>query len=212
MKKIIFRGGNVELVMPVTPAQYTVESGMNIEIIDINNLGDFALAGYKILQTIKLTCLLPAKQYPFAVAGTKADPQYYIDKFVAWINGRTKLRFVVSGTKINVPVFCETITYGEQDGTNDIYADITLREYKDIKVTTIKNSNTAKTNNARPASSGKTTASTYKIKKGDTLSAICRKFYGKSSLYPKLAKYNGIKNPNLIYAGKTLKIPKESEL
>ena len=46
--------------------------------------------------------------------------------------------------------------------------------------------------------------STYKVQKGDTLSAIGRE-YGVS--YQDIAKANNIKNPDLIYAGQTLKIP-----
>lgn len=44
----------------------------------------------------------------------------------------------------------------------------------------------------------------YKVQKGDTLSAIGRK-YGVS--YQEIAKANGISNPDLIYAGSTLVIP-----
>jgi len=47
------------------------------------------------------------------------------------------------------------------------------------------------------------TATSYKIQSGDTLSKIASR-YGTS--VSKLAELNKIKNPNLIYAGKTLKI------
>jgi LysM repeat protein len=53
-----------------------------------------------------------------------------------------------------------------------------------------------------PASQHKTT--TYKIKKGDTLSAIAKKYHTTISA---LTKANNIKNPNLIVTGHTLKIP-----
>ena len=45
----------------------------------------------------------------------------------------------------------------------------------------------------------------YTVKKGDTLSGIAAKY---STTYQKLAKYNGIQNPNLIYVGQKIKIPK----
>lgn len=45
---------------------------------------------------------------------------------------------------------------------------------------------------------------TYKIKKGDTLSEIAKKDH---TTVGAIAKLNGIKNVNLIYAGHTLKIP-----
>jgi nucleoid-associated protein YgaU len=49
----------------------------------------------------------------------------------------------------------------------------------------------------------------YKIKRGDTLSGITSKKYdnGSPSCYKAVAKYNGIKNPDKIYAGDTLALP-----
>ena len=44
---------------------------------------------------------------------------------------------------------------------------------------------------------------TYTVKKGDTLSAIAKKY---GTTYQEIAKANGISNPNKIYAGQTLKI------
>ncbi len=52
----------------------------------------------------------------------------------------------------------------------------------------------------------------YKIKKGDTLSQVVQKHYslkGWNNIYKKtcqVAKENNIKNPNLIFAGKTIKL------
>ena len=46
---------------------------------------------------------------------------------------------------------------------------------------------------------------TYTVKRGDTLSAIARIF---GTTVTKIVKDNGIKNPNLIYPGQTIKIYK----
>ena len=45
---------------------------------------------------------------------------------------------------------------------------------------------------------------THTIKKGDTLSGIAKRY---NTTVDELTKLNGIKNPNLIYAGKQLKLP-----
>ncbi len=51
----------------------------------------------------------------------------------------------------------------------------------------------------------------YTIQKGDTLSGIAKKFYGKASDYPKIFEANRevIKDPDLIYPGQVIRIPKE---
>ena len=57
----------------------------------------------------------------------------------------------------------------------------------------------------REQSKKSTTNSTYKIKKGDTLSEIAQKHGLKTK---ELAKKNNIENPDKIYAGRTLKLNK----
>lgn len=53
------------------------------------------------------------------------------------------------------------------------------------------------------------TTKTYTVQKGDTLGAIARKMYGKSSLYPKIFEANTpmLKDPDKIYPGQVLRIP-----
>ena len=50
---------------------------------------------------------------------------------------------------------------------------------------------------------------TYTVEKGDTLSAISKRFYGKSSLWKQIYEANRdtIENPDLIYPGQTIKLP-----
>ena len=50
----------------------------------------------------------------------------------------------------------------------------------------------------------------YEIVSGDTLSAIAKKFYGNGSKYPRIFEANRevIKDPNKIYVGQKIRIPK----
>ncbi|MFI5368150.1 MAG: LysM peptidoglycan-binding domain-containing protein [Spirochaetia bacterium] len=56
----------------------------------------------------------------------------------------------------------------------------------------------------KPAATG---GVTYRIKNGDTLWDIAGTYYRNPWLYPKLAKANSIRNPDLIFAGTRIKIP-----
>lgn len=49
----------------------------------------------------------------------------------------------------------------------------------------------------------------YKIKWGDTLWDLAATYYKNPWLYPKIARYNNIKNPDYIIAGTTIRIPEE---
>lgn len=60
---------------------------------------------------------------------------------------------------------------------------------------------------AAPAPSAAPAHQTYVVVRGDTLSAIAKRFYGKASEYPRIAEANGIANPDLIHPGQQLIIP-----
>lgn len=204
MRKFIIKDieKNTELLFPITPSNFNVSYGITFETINIHDVGEVALAGNKALSEIKIDCMLPANKYSFNHPNTDLNPYNYIKKFEEWCKNKVLLRFVISKTNVNKQVKIKEISYGEQDGTNDVYATITLQEYHVLK----QYQNNPTKNNSR-TDEKVVKATTYTVKKGDTLYAICKKYYGNPQLYNKLASYNNIKNPNLIYIGKILNIP-----
>ena len=48
---------------------------------------------------------------------------------------------------------------------------------------------------------------TITIREGDTLSGLSRQYSGRGSYFPQILLFNRIQDPDLIYAGKTLRIP-----
>ena len=211
--QICFIRDQVSLVMPVTPGRYQWTVGKRMETININQLGDVYRPGGLTRFSGNFDFLLPAQEYPWMEAGSRADPQYYLDYLNAWASDEKTVRMVVTGTEINVLIYIEDVTQSEVDGPGDRSITVAVREYCDLEAVEVAAS-TGTQNNGRAAdaSSGKTQA--YTIVSGDTLSVICRRYYGKSTAkyYNALAKYNGIKNPHLIYPGVTIQIPPESTL
>lgn len=214
---IIFRSvkSGEELVLPVTPSGYTVDAGINIESLDMQAHGVVNLPGLRRLLDQPIECMFPAQEYPFCNAGTVTDPYYYVDKFNAFSANGEVLRFIVSDTGINEPVLIEGIEYGERDGTNDVYATIRLRGYRELSAPELEHTEADSAAGNLPRSSApemEVTQQTYVVEPGDSLWSICRRFYGDGSLAYKLAAYNGIANANLIYDGQTITIPPRDEL
>jgi nucleoid-associated protein YgaU len=58
-----------------------------------------------------------------------------------------------------------------------------------------------------PAPTATPAPQTYTVQRGDTLSAIARRFYGHASEYRRIAAANNIANPDLIHPGQQLVIP-----
>ncbi|MEG1492243.1 MAG: LysM peptidoglycan-binding domain-containing protein, partial [Oscillospiraceae bacterium] len=190
------------------------ESGVNIEIINISRLGDVALAGNGTLSSPKLECLFPAQHYQ-SCACAPLPPYAYVEKFQRWAKSGRVLRYIWSDTAFNIPVLIESISFREDDGTNDVSAGISMREYRKISAELQPDASTgAGGENETPR--GEETRpqgeQSHTIKWGDTLWGICRTYYGNPLLYPQVAQFNGVKNPNLIPIGTTLRLPALSVL
>lgn len=120
----------VELVLPVTPSSYQWPHEAAIETVTVDQLGDLNFFGGKRMGSTTLhDCLLPAQAYPFLSPGAGTNPWVYLEQLERWVDRGTVVRWLVSGTPVNAAVLLEGVTYREQDGTNDLYADITLRQY-----------------------------------------------------------------------------------
>lgn len=206
----------VSLVMPVTPGRYKWSNGRRMETINISQLGDVYRPGGRSRFAGSFEFLLPAQSYPWMEAGARAEPQYYLDYFNAWVKDGKPVRLVITGTEINALVYMEEAAQEERDGTGDRYVTVSVREYVELGAVETTNPNTAVQNSTRPgdALGNGEKEQSVAVAKGDTLSIICRRYYGKSSAeyYNALAAFNGIKNPHLIYPGTLLRIPPESVL
>lgn len=198
--------------MPVTPPSFEIQESRNMETVNIYSLGDVALLGTNTYSTIKMEFLLPAQKYPFVLIDQIVDPYAYVSTFRRFRDDGTVMRLIISGTTVNIPVRVQEMTYKEQDGTNDLYMTLTLCEYKELAAVKVESTKAGADNAARAVETQPGTPDTYKIVSGDTLWSICRRFYNDSGLASKLATYNGIKNPNLIYAGSTLRLPDKAKL
>ena len=195
-----------ELVLPVTPPSFTWEQGVRMETVQLDQTGELHLPGGPLAGQCTLSdVLLPATRYGFV--GVWTEPETVLEWLMSRNASKRQVRWLVSGTSVNVQVLIESVRYGERDGTNDVYATIALREYRrpEIPVLAAEAAPAA----ARPADTGAAKQRTYTVVKGDTLWGIAKRFYGDGSKYGAIASANSavIKNPNLIYPGQVLTIP-----
>lgn len=207
LRKVILKGTK-EWMLPVTPKTYTVESGKDIQVLDVYEVGEYTIPANPTLQTIKVDAMLPADTSAFAAGQTQAQ---WIEWLSAAAKDHSKIRFVISGTDVNVPCYVQTVQYGEKDGTNDVYAALTLREYTTLDAVQVE-ARRAGDNAAREDEVQQTAETTYTVQDGDTMWAIAKKYYGDGSLCYKLAACNDIANANLIYTGQVLRIPAQGTL
>ncbi|WP_294215528.1 phage tail protein [Pseudobutyrivibrio sp.] len=145
----------------------------------------------------------------FGVKPLEVEGQLYQQK-----SGGTAENFVLGGKQVGDNPFVitnltETYKILHTDGRPiAIGFQVTLKEYANqvAAIDTIPPATTIGETQTPKA----TTSDTYTVVKGDCLWNIAKKYYGKGSQYTKIYNANKsiIKNPNLIYPGQVLTIPK----
>lgn len=186
-----------ELLLPVTPQSYQWTSGVSVSTLNLDAIGTVHLPGKRTLAAEPIECFFPAREYPFNEPGTVTDPNYYLDWLEKRCQSRTVLQYIVTDTGLNKAVIIESIRRYEDDGTNDVKARITIREY------------------AAPGTASVTPEEiTHTVQSGETLSTLCQRYYGTTStlLCQRVASYNAIKNIYLLTPGQTIRFPPESKL
>ena len=176
LRKFIFKyGEGSEYILPISPKSFKVDYGIRVETVNIHTMGDVNIAGYSTLSTIGIDCMFPSKKYPFVVGTYHENPYTSAEMFIKWA----------------------------EDGTNDIYASIKLRQVREL--------NAIQTEDA-PVEETPPHMDYYTVVWGDTMWDISYRYYGDATLCWKLASYNGIANANLIYPGQVVSIPDRSLL
>lgn len=203
------------LQFPVLPSEYEITGEQNNQTVDINEYGEITLIGKPRLRTISLSSFFPKNKESFTTTGYIAAPQEYI-KTLQYFKNNGECRLVMTGTKkINMLCTIESLSYGEKDGTGDIFFALEIREYKKPAITSVKNKKTAvkagKTSTTvTKTATGRTTkkiqSMIYTVKKDETLAQIAKRETGSSANYRAIANQNNITEPDKIYAGQRLVI------
>ncbi len=218
-----------KLLLPVAPSQLKLTINNNNSTYVLIDEGQINILKKAKLSDFEFECLLPQVKYPFAVYPDGFHgAKYFLDHFEKLKTERKPFQFVVTrntpngktlfGSSIKVSMEDYKVTEQAKDGF-DLTVKIKLKQYRgfstktyDVKVDQDKGTATGTVEEQRPASTAGNAPSdslpiSYKVKKGDCLWNLAKKYYGDGSKYTVLAKANNISNPNLIYTGDTLTIP-----
>lgn len=207
--------GTETIRLPILPKSFERFLSTNIAKDTVIGLGDIAMYNGNGLSTITLESFFPNREYHFNTYSPVPPPYDLVSKVgVARQNG-TPVRLIITGTNINRLMLITDFSYGEQDSTGDVYYTIDLIEYRPVtvpKIQTNTNSNTNNSNRPTDSNTPSTSQKIHKVKKGDCLWDISKKYYGKGTLYPKIreantSKYPSLKSSTIIHIGWELIIP-----
>ena len=221
LNEIWFKTKDKAIRLPVIPSEFERVIDAGYDANAIIGLGDVAVLTSNGLAQLSLSSFFPNNEYSFNEYSNVPKPYDMVRYFKEWKNKGTVVRVIFTGTDINQEMYVTNFSYGEKDGTGDVYYTMDLLEYRPIIVPTITENNSNNTQNTnRPTDTNNNsnknntnnTQKTHKVKKGDCLWDIAQKYYGKGSLYPKIKEANKSKYPslaknNVIYVNWELIIP-----
>jgi LysM repeat protein len=212
------------VLLPIAPDKLNLKVKNQNKTMTLINDGEINLLKDAGLTDVEFDVLIPAVQYSFAKYdnGFKRT-SYFTDHFEKLKTSKEPFRFKVVRKMPNGKLLFDTVmdvsleSYTAKENASegfDLVVSIKLKQYrhfgtKIVKVAgstaTTKANKRKKTNSPEPKKE-----TTYKVKQGDCLWNIAKKFYGDGSKYTKIynANKSKIKSPNLIYAGQVLTIPK----
>ena len=185
-------------LMPITPEKVQIKAKGNNKTISLINEGEVNQIKTSKLKEVTFDVLLPNQAYPFALYknGEFLPPAHFLELFEE-LKAKKKpykfklLRMDPQGnslfdTSLDVTMEDYTIDEDADEGFN-IKVSITLKEWRDYGVTTIKvkkssgKTTVQKKKTTTKSSTKKAKISSYVVKSGDTLWAIAKKYLGDGS-------------------------------
>ena len=179
------------LQLPVTPF-FNIESTQLNQTVTLNHKGEVNLPGLRGLKTLTLESFFPHKghNYNFLLYKDTLNPYQCCQMIQKWKESRRPIRVILTNTDINLAMLIESFSYGQKDGTRDIYYSLSLKEYIFFNA---KRLNSKGANSISPNSKLKT----WTVKKGDTLTKIALAKWGDSKKYTEIIRLNKGKIKNI---------------
>ncbi|QAT40830.1 N-acetylmuramoyl-L-alanine amidase family protein [Clostridium sp. JN-9] len=121
------------LQLPVPPPNYSIKKSNDSSTVTVLGLGEISFIGTpKLAEIPAIESFFPNHPYSFCQYSTFPMPNKCVEMIEKWRNEGTVIRYLVTGTKLNMECTIESFEYGERDGTGDIYFSLQLKEYKRI--------------------------------------------------------------------------------
>ena len=156
---------NKLIKFPVNPEKVEIEKPGTNSTVEVVKLGEINIAKNVSLASISFESFLPSnKNAPYVLTSNQFEgPTYYIDFINKVRNDKKPVRFVISDLGVNYMVLIEDFSYSFVAGTDDVDYSISLKEYKEAEIITLKlsNSDGKKQTQKKPASNKTSSTKPY---------------------------------------------------
>ena len=126
---------------PVVPSSIGVNRSNNIDTQSVLKLGEVPIFNGTSLKTIELTSFFPNQEYSFCDYTGFMKPYQFSEKIQKWMYEGKPLRIIVTDSPTNMQCLIQQFDTVEQDGTRDLYFNLSLLEYRPIQVPNVNGGN-----------------------------------------------------------------------
>lgn len=215
-----WNNGAEKLRFPVPPPVVNVSSPFTNTDIEIVSGKDFTIIGDRGLKEFSFQSFLPRdynETYCDYIDIT--DPYTFINWIERWRNSKRPIRFIVTGTNINIPVTIRDFSYdvNKAGEPGDIYFSIVLKEYEFLtlgkKVDVTKPEAPVQATGRSPVVNKGSTSqkeTSYVVKHKDTFQKIAQNELGDVSRWKEIFTLNKKavgNNPDNLQVGLKLVMP-----
>lgn len=201
------------LTFPINPERYTIDAGRGVEELSIVGYRDIPRIGSRRLNKLSFDAWLPGRYDP-SICNYSPIPKSTdaVGRLRRWSQGSSvdalyPLRVTIAGLYTDTMVLTDCVTTTEpNEERGDLHVSLTLVQWFEVKPKAWSYGRPAR----KPTTSSN--AVRYVIKPGDTLWGIAKRHYGSGAEWRRIWDRNKPMrsgNPNLIYPGEVILIPKK---
>lgn len=129
--EIWIKSKSQSIKLPFTETNWELGLQANDNSVNLYQAGERLIKGNKGLREFKYNSFFPSKPYDFSTG--QSEVYSLVDTFQKWFDEEEPIRLILTETDINMPGRIQDFSYREEDGTGDVYYDISIKECPPIE-------------------------------------------------------------------------------